>query len=173
MGLLFLCGLMISICVGAPIASAEKTEVGWVEKVRLTPGNLIVHAKIDTGAKNSSLNAYDIDEFSRNGEKWVRFTVTNRDGESATFERKVVRTAKIKRRSVGSVKNPQRHERPVIKLGLCIGNVYGEVEVNLADRRRFNYQMLVGRSFMNGRTVVDSSKKYTMEPQCGVEKNVE
>ena len=37
-------------------AGEDKLIVGWVEKVRLFPGNVVVHAKVDTGADNSSLN---------------------------------------------------------------------------------------------------------------------
>ena len=172
--LYIVCIVGVTMCASSVTASEmEIMQVGWVEKVRLTPGNILVHAKIDTGAKNSSLNAFDIEEFIRDGQKWVKFKVTNRHGESAIFQLKVVRNAKIKRRSVKDGLNPKRHKRPAVMLGVCLGNVYREVEVNLADRRRFNYQMLIGRSFMKGRIVVDPSRKYTIEPKCEVENKVE
>jgi hypothetical protein len=151
----------------------EKLQVGWVEKVRLIPGNIVIPAKIDTGARNSSLNAYDVEEFTRDGQKWVKFKVTNKNGDSAKFELKVARHVRVKRRSLKNRLDLKGHKRPAVMLGVCLGNVYREVEVNLADRRRFNYQMLIGRSFMKGRIVVDPSKKYTMEPKCEVEKKVE
>ena len=142
------------------IAEAKEV-VGWIEKVRLCPGNLVVHAKLDTGADNCSLNAPKMDFFERGNEKWVRFDVTNRDGKTVTFERKVVRIAKIKR------KGAKRQERPVIMLGICIGNVYKEVEVNLVNRSHYRYQMLIGRKFLRGDLLIDSSVKYTVEPKCG------
>lgn len=137
-----------------------KEVVGWIEKVRLWPGNLVVHAKLDTGADNCSLNAPQIDFFERGNEKWVRFDVINRDGKTVTFERKVIRIARIKR------KGAKRQERPVIMLGICIGNVYKEVEVNLVDRNHYKYQMLIGRKFLKEGLLVDSSVKYTVEPKC-------
>jgi hypothetical protein len=165
--------VFLLICSNQSNGQSGNLEVGWVEKVRLSPGNLVLNAKIDTGAKHSSINAYDVTEFNRGVEKWVRFKVTNRDGDSMTFERKVVRIARIKRRTVNGNENPGRHLRPVVMLGVCLGDVYREVEVSLADRRRFNYPMLIGRSFMSGTIVVDSSRKYTVEPMCKGTGNVE
>lgn len=134
--------------------------VGWIEKVRIYPGNLVVKAKLDTGAKTCSLNALNITEFDRNGEGWIRFDVTTRRGEKVTLERKLHRVAKIKRKKAKSQK------RPVIRLGICLGRSYKEVEVNLVDRRKFNYPLLVGRSFIEGDFMVDPSEKYTTEPNC-------
>jgi hypothetical protein len=54
----------------------------------------------------------------------------------------------------------------VIVLGVCLSNVYKEVEVNLVDRANFNYPMLVGRSFLAGSFVVDSGEKYLTTPKC-------
>ncbi len=144
----------------APIAAQGKSIVGWVEKVRFYPGDLVVHAKLDTGAKTSSLNASQVTEFERRRERWVRFEVVNRDGDRATLERKVVRIAKIKRPAEKS------QERLVILLGICLGNIHKEAEVNLAERTGLTYQMLIGRNFMEGHLIVDSSLTYTTEPHC-------
>lgn len=144
----------------APLYAESKQVVGWIEKVRIYPGNLIVHAKLDTGADNCSINVPNVEFFERRGEKWVRFDFTNREGKTVTFERKVVRIVKIKR------KGAKRQERPVIMLGVCLGNVYKEFEVNLANRSGFKYHMLIGRKFLKGDFLIDSSIKYTVEPGC-------
>lgn len=142
------------------VAAQHKDLVGWVEKVRLHPGSLLVHAKLDTGAKTSSLNAQQVTEFTQGGERWVRFDLINRDGDRVKFERKVERTAKIKR-------PPEESEgRLVIRMGICLGNIYKEAEVNLVDRTGFNYPMLLGRSFMEGSFIIDPSATYTSEPHC-------
>ena len=151
------------LCAAAPSGAfaLEKQIMGWVERVELHPGRLMLHAKLDSGALNSSLHAVDPKFFKRAGARWVRFTVTNREGEFVTFERPIVRMARIKRLG-GSVRI-----RPVIKLGICVGRVYRYVQVNLEDRTRFNYKLLIGRTFMAGHTVVDPSVQYTAEPKCG------
>jgi len=136
--------------VPTPLVTAQnKQVVGWLEEIRIYPGNLVVIAKLDTGAKNSSLNASNITEFTRNGEQWVRFHVTNRYSKTVTIERKVHRMAKIKRH--GGRAQP----RYSILLGICLGSFYKEVEVNLADR-----------SFLAGNFIVDPSTKYTTKPIC-------
>jgi len=142
-------------------ASKDRQVFGWIEKVRIDPGKLVLQAKLDTGADNSSLCALILKEFDRGGIEWVRFEVTSYEGRKATLERPVIRRAKIKRfLGIGQ-------ERPVVRLGVCIGNIYREVDVNLVDRRRFKYEMLIGRSFMAGQIHVDPSSKFTQEPNCG------
>ncbi|MGH8555638.1 MAG: RimK/LysX family protein, partial [Gammaproteobacteria bacterium] len=51
-----------------PRAAYAKEVVGWVERIKLYPGEMILKAKIDTGAKHSSVNARNIDEFTRDGD---------------------------------------------------------------------------------------------------------
>ena len=144
----------------APVNAQEKEVVGWLEKDHIHPGNLVIHAKLDTGAKNSSLNASHVMAFHRNGEQWVRFNVTSRYGKTVTIEREVRRVVKIKRHGA----KPQA--RFAVSLGICLGTVYKEVEVNLAERSNFLYQMLIGRSFLAGKFIVDPSAKYTTKPDC-------
>jgi hypothetical protein len=72
----------------------------------------------------------------------------------------LLRTATIKRHYLKS------QQRPVIKLGLCLGTIYKETEVNLVDRSGFQYRMLLGRKFMEGEVIIDPSAKYTVEPEC-------
>jgi len=137
-----------------------KLLVGWLEKVRINPGNLIIYAKLDSGAKNSSLNASHVTAFERDGEQWVRFDVTSRYGKTVTIKRRVKRVVKIKRHGA----KPQA--RYAVNLGICLGDSYKEVEVNLAERSDFLYQMLIGRSFLASSFIVDPSAKYTTKPNC-------
>jgi hypothetical protein len=149
-----------SLLSSSPTGAQSKEIVGRVEKVRICPEDLLLRAKLDTGAKTSSLHAPRITKFEKNGERWVRFSVKGRQGEEATIERKIVRLARIKRN------NQEPEERLVILLGICLGTRCREVEVNLVDRAEFNYPILIGRSFMIGHIVVDPELKYTSEPAC-------
>ena len=54
----------------------------------------------------------------------------------------------------------------MVLLGICVGAYYREVEVNLVDRSKFKYPLLVGRSFLSGALIVDPSKTYAVEPNC-------
>jgi hypothetical protein len=143
-----------------PAAAAEPRTVGWVERVKLGTDGLVVAAKLDTGADTSSLHAENIRWEKRADGDWVAFDVTGATGEKTRLEHKVVRIARIKRDSAPAQK------RPTIVMGVCLGNVHGLTEVNLTDRSRFNYEMLIGRSFLAGRFAVDSARMNTVEPAC-------
>jgi hypothetical protein len=158
LGLIFLSFLLLTL---VPLANgAEKTTVGWVEKVRVFPGNTLVEARIDTGAELSSLHCDCITPIERNGEKWVSFVVENSDGRPVLMEQKVLRIATIKRH-FGEVQ-----ERMVVKLGVCVGKTYKEAEITLVDRSGLTYPMLVGRNFLQGDFLVDPSVSYKTTPQC-------
>ncbi len=144
--------------VSAP--KANPLVMGWIERVEIRSHGLLIEAKLDTGAKNSSIDAANIVEFVRGGEKWVRFDVSDRKGRTVSFERPVFRTARIKRSAA------RTSSRPVVKLPLCIGSFLQEVEVNLAKRTHLNYPLLVGRSAMAGKVFVDSSRTFTKDPIC-------
>lgn len=156
--------LFLVLALGAAGAASahdeERQAVGWVEKIIIFPGNLQLKAKLDTGALNSSLNASQIEEFVRNDEKWIRFNVTNWQNVTATLEKKLIRTARIKEH------DRESNRRPVIQLGICLANVFKEVEVNLVDRSNFRYQILIGRSYLQGSFVVDPARTFTVKPQC-------
>lgn len=159
--LLWLITLIAAVLLSPPVVrAADKKIIGLIEMVRICPSRLEFKAKIDTGAQNSSLDVDNIEAFERDGNKWVRFDVVNFRGQKRTLEKPVVRTALIKRH-----KN-KAASRYVIKLGICLGEYYQEVEFNLADRTGFNYRMLIGCSFLQGVCIVDPSLKYTTHPRC-------
>ncbi|MFH0826242.1 MAG: RimK/LysX family protein [Pseudomonadota bacterium] len=156
--------LLISFFVAVPPtqspAGETKLVVGWVETVRILPGNLMIEAKMDTGADHSSIHVPEMTMFEREGRQWVRFGLRDKEGKLVELERMVVRKARIKRH------DSKNQQRPVVSLGICLGSLYREVEVNLIDRSRFKLPMLIGRSFMGDGIVVDPTLQFTQEPAC-------
>jgi hypothetical protein len=134
--------------------------VGWVERVKIYPGEMVLKAKVDTGAKNSSISARHVSEFTRDGQAWVRFDVNDTRGNRLELERPLEREAKV-RRHFG-----RRQTRPVVKLGVCLGTIYKDVEVTLVNREGFLYPMLIGRSFLKGEVLIDVSATFTQDPSC-------
>jgi hypothetical protein len=129
--------------------------MGWLESVFLRPWNIRVTAKLDTGAKTSSLHADQIEHFKKNNEEWVRFTLSEEGNDKPlTVERPLIRTVYIKERKANASK------RDVVKLVLCKNGREHETEFTLVDRSNFNYPLLLGRSFLKGVALVDSDATF-------------
>ena len=137
-----------------------KEVIGWVENVHVSPGNVLIKAKIDTGANSSSLHCDCVNKFMRDGERWVKFLLTDIDGKQVTVEKKVIQTVKVKRHFGGM------QQRDVVRLGICIGGQYEETDVSLVDRSGFNYSLLVGRKYLKEKYIVDPSRQFTVKPHC-------
>lgn len=154
--LLFVCYLP-GLTIAEP---AMPVQTGWLEQVKISPPGLLLHAKLDTGADNCSLHAENIVSFKRDGQKWVRFEVSSRYGEQATIKRRVIKNAKIK--SKGRV----AQRRPVVRLGICLARHYEFIECNLVDRSDFTQPILIGRTFLAGLALINSSETYITTPDC-------
>lgn len=146
---------------------SEKHIFGHDEMVILPElGNLEVHAKLDTGAKTASLSAQDLKIFTKNHRKWARFHL---EGSNKVYEFPIKRMAKIKKREgdMDGSDDSTYTERPVIKLQVCLGNQLKAIEVNLADRSRFNYQLLIGKiGLIKLKAIVDPSASKLSTPNC-------
>ena len=146
----------------AALSASQKHVAGYVEQVHIHPGQLSMAAKIDTGAENSSLDARNVERFTRGNESWVRFSLRNDAHQSAVVELPVHRIARIRRHG-GRVE-----EREVVMLGICLGSVYRTVEVNIVDRSGLDFPMLIGRSFLDGVFLVDPGERFLLAPDCPV-----
>jgi hypothetical protein len=152
-------GLILALSCPQVVAS-ELLRAGWIEKAVLYPQGIVLRAKLDTGAKTSSLHAPDPEFITRDGKQWVRMSVTNKAIETVMIEAPVVRSATIKRHF------GDKQSRPVVQLDLCIGNVRKTEEVNLVDRAGMNYQLLIGRNFLEGALLIDSGATYMLSLDC-------
>lgn len=136
-------------------ANGDKLLVGGREQVWLPNLGLALSARVDTGAETASLDARDIEQFERNGERWVRFKIVNPETEELIeLERKVARRALIVLSNTA-----ERERRPVIKLSITIGHINQTAEFTLSDRSHSDYQLLVGRNILQDVMIVDVSKK--------------
>ena len=162
-GFIFSFSLIVVQLIGVSDALSsgkDKQVVGWVEYVTILPENIKIKAKLDTGARTSSLNAVNMVEFERGGDTFIRFDLADWKGRTETVEAKVIRIAKIKQH------NSEPERRLVIRIGICLEKVYKQVEVNLVNRSNFNYQLLIGRSFLRGEFAVDPAKTFTIKTDC-------
>lgn len=166
-GLSCLAGFFLALG-SACVLAAEVNEIvvmGWLEGVFLKPWNLRLTAKLDTGAKTSSLNAENIQRFNRDGNEWVRFSVSeDDDAPPLVIERPLVRTVYIKEHRKDASK------REVVSLAICKNGRTYETEFTLVDRSNFNYPVLLGRSFLKSVALVDPSQTFRFRSEddpCG------
>lgn len=142
-------------CDPSPIG--DKFILGAVENVYMDEVKAGFETRIDTGAESSSLDAHNIILFERDGKQWVRFDVFTQgyDKPSQTFESKVERFVRIKQES-----DEKSDRRPVIHAHLQIGQYKAETDLNLVDRSHLEYQLLLGRKFMQDIAVVDVAQSF-------------
>jgi len=132
---------------------------GYVENIWFN-NKIAFKAKLDTGAKTSSINARDYEIFKKDGLQWVRFEIKNDQRQKLVVKRKIERFVRIRRAG------EHKSERPVIKLKVCLGGIIGVAEFTLADRQSMNYQVLLGRSFMADRILIDPGKSFLVSGRC-------
>ncbi len=131
--------------------------LGWREWVALPElGIRDVKAKIDTGAKTSSLHVIDFEVKMKNGKEWARFKVhPDVEGQvTVTAEARIVDWRDIKD-SGGHATN-----RPIIKALCQIADTEQVIEVSLTQRAEMGFRMLIGREALRRRFVVDPALSF-------------
>jgi hypothetical protein len=123
-------------------------------------GVLEVKAKVDTGADNSSLHAFDIERFERDGTDMVRFEIHPRQRKRKPSVACVAEVAGERK-----VKNPggRSEIRPVIRTRLIIAGEEIDALVNLTTRDEMTFRMLLGRRTVRGHFLVDPGRSYLGE----------
>ena len=146
------------------MADNKKIIFGYIEKVTLVSNDLVLSAKLDTGAKSASLNATNIKEIMLNNKRYLNFIVPSKEGD-VKFQCEYVGDVNIKAREGENQLNrliKRSFQRPVVLMRIKLGNQEHEIRVNLTNRKRFIYPLLLGREAiiaLNG--IVDPSLKYT------------
>lgn len=148
-----------------PSVQEQPYEVmGWVERVQVGTLDFTPAAKLDSGAKTSSIDAEIIRTFKENDQEYIVFRVSfdEKEGGEQIFEAPITRWVRIKRK--GGDKDYIR--RPVVEMTFCIGGDRIKEEVNLSDREHFTYPILIGRNMLKDNILIDSSKTFTHSPSC-------
>ena len=136
----------------------SKEIVGWREWVSLDGlGISKIKAKIDTGARTSSLHAVGLRFYTDNGVQYVSFKVHPQqrsaketiEASSPIHEFRTVRSS-----------NGHQSKRPVIITQVKMGDLAWDIELTLANRDDMGFRMLIGREGIRGRLLVDSGKSY-------------
>ncbi|MEZ0577443.1 ATP-dependent zinc protease [Nocardioides sp. MH1] len=146
-------------CLDGVVPTSHLTSVaGWREWVSLPElGVDWVKAKLDTGARTSSLHAFDIEELERDGARWVRFGIHPWQRSAADSV-----TAELPVHDVRHVRSSSGHvqERYVVLMAIRIGTRRIRTEVTLSRRDEMGFRLLVGREALRQGFVVDPARSY-------------
>ncbi|HET6603084.1 MAG TPA: RimK/LysX family protein [Xanthomonadaceae bacterium] len=134
--------------------------VGWREWLALPElGIAAIKAKVDTGARSSALHVDACESFERDGISLVRFSIHPGDREDP--EAFACEAAVCDRRPVTD-SGGHTTERIFIRTLVVVGALRFALEVNLSDRRNMLFPMLLGRSAMAGRLLVDPQASFLL-----------
>lgn len=138
-------------------AGKDKALVGWREMIALPDlFDARIPAKIDTGARTSSLHATEIERFDRDGQRWVRFLLDLGEGRSEPVSCEVPRAD----RRIITSSNGEGQDRFIIKTRLQIGEHSFRAEFSLADRSDMKFPILIGRTALRSRFLVDPGRSW-------------
>lgn len=139
--------------------------LGWREWAALPElGLAAVKAKIDTGARTSTLHAFYLESYRHRGERWVRFGVHPLQRRTDVV---IHCSAPVHDRRTVSDSGGHRERRYVIRTRIAIGTAAWPVEMTLTNRDSMLFRMLLGRTAMAGRVRVDPGRSFL----CGRERD--
>jgi hypothetical protein len=132
--------------------------IGWREWIALPELDVNgVKAKVDTGARSSSLHAWEIEEFLRDGAPWVRFLLhpLQRSIQESVYAEARLLEHRPVRSSTG-----HQSMRPVIVTTVRLLDQSWPIELTLASRDEMGFRMLLGREAVRGRFLVHPGASY-------------
>jgi hypothetical protein len=138
--------------------SVPRTSLGWREWLALPGlGIAAIKAKLDSGARTSSLHVEEMETYSLGGVLHVRFLVRPRRRSA----RAIACSAAVTDRRVVTDSGGYRSERWFIRTEIALAGRHFPIEINLTDRRAMLFPLLLGRSALGGRFGVDPALSYT------------
>jgi len=141
-------------------ASFSRIALGWREWLVLPElGIGAIRAKVDTGARSSSLHVREQEVFERDGRTMVRFLIEHGvdDALSGHVEAEVADQRDVT--DSGGRKEKRVFIRTLLQLP---GGQSWPIEINLTERRNMAFPMLLGRSAMRRRCWVNPGRSWLL-----------
>lgn len=136
----------------------HKPMLGWREWVALPElGLMKVKAKIDTGARSSALHAFAIEPYRKGGQRWVMFAI---HPLQKCCDVSIECHAPVKDRRLVMDSGGHKQRRYVIETRMVLGQSVIKAEMTLTNRDSMSFRMLLGRTAMDARFIVDPGASY-------------
>ena len=138
----------------------REVRIGWCEKALLPEfTSKTIDAKIDTGAKISSIHALDINEYEKGRAAWVSFFTypLQHMDEPEVFCRAPVTDKRVIKSSNGKSEN-----RFVVRTTLKLAGKTLPIDLTLSDRSSMEFRLLLGRDALHSGFLVDPSAAYVL-----------
>ena len=132
--------------------------IGWREWIAIPEWGVdSIKAKVDTGARSSAIHVVDLELFTRGSQDWARFSL--HPVQHIAHYTVVVESRVHEFREITS-SNGQKSKRPVVRVSLRLMNATFPIELTLANRDQMGFRMLIGRSAIRRRFLVDPGRSF-------------
>lgn len=134
--------------------------IGWREWIDFPDLQIFkIKAKIDTGARSSSLHAFQLQPFQKEGREFIRFQVHPYQRNSRVIVKAESELLEW-RQVTNSGGNSQL--RPVIKTQIFLNNQTWLIELTLTNRDVMGFRLLLGREALRKRFLVNPGRSFLL-----------
>ncbi len=132
--------------------------IGWREWVSLPNLHIEkIKAKVDTGARTSALHAFALKPFDENGKKKISFDIHPLQHNT---EDVISVTADVVDKRMVTDSGGHEEERYVIETPITIAGQTWSIEITLTERENMLFRMLLGRSALRKRFIVNPARSF-------------
>lgn len=132
--------------------------IGWREWIKLTEfSDVPIKAKVDTGARTSSLHAFNLNLSAGPDMTVATFEIHPLQRSGGLVQS--VKAEVVEFRDVRSSTGHTEH-RPVVRTPIAIGEYVFDIDITLTSRDQMGFRMLLGRSAVRRRFLVDPGSSY-------------
>ena len=140
--------------------SNQLITVGWREWLQLPELNLpAIKAKIDTGARTSCLHAFSIETYTKDNKNWARFGIHPYQDDTET---EIYCDAEVIDERTVTDSGGHKEQRYVILTNVLLGEQSWPIEITLTNRDNMRFRMLLGRTAMEKKIIVNPDKSYVL-----------